>query len=417
MRPTWVEISQGALRHNFGVLRQRAQKGGAELLAVIKADAYGHGLGICGRVLCGAGAPWLGVTSVEEGVHLRQLLAEETAYQDYAEQPRILVMGGAWKGEAEAVIEYRLTPVVWESYQLDMLEQGARRAKVGRGELPVHLEIDTGMSRQGVPLQALGALLERFQPATGTPLKFEAMQTHYASAEDHVTGMNEQQTSQFCKAALISRKADLWPRFLHGGNSSTLVADDGTLKRLHELARGLGAHLMVRPGVGLYGYLLPEQLRTGERAAGLAVELQPVLSWKTRVIGLRDGHAGDTVGYGGTWRLEGQRRIALLPVGYADGYSRRLSRGNVTGSATNTPDGGEILVRGRRAPVIGRVSMDLTTVDVTEIPDVEVGDEVVLLGVQDEERISADDIARARGTISYEVLCGVGARVKRIAVE
>lgn len=415
MRPTWVEISQGALRHNFGVLRRRAQSEGAELLSVIKADAYGHGLTICGRVLSGAGAPWLGVTSVEEGVHLRRLLAEETAYQDYREQPRILVMSGAWKGEAEAVIEHRLTPVVWEPYQVDMLEQGARRAKLGRGELPVHLEVDTGMSRQGVTLSGLAALLERFHPETGSPLKFEGLQTHYAAAEDHVHGLNEKQTSQFCKAALVSRHADLWPRFLHGGNSSTLVAEDGTLKRLHELARGLGAHLMVRPGVALYGYLLPELLHTGEKASSLAAELRPVLSWKTRVIGLRDAHAGDVVGYGATWRLAGRRKIALLPVGYADGYSRRLSRGNK--DLADADSGGDVLVRGQRAPVIGRVSMDLTTIDVTDIPEVEVGDEVALLGVQVEERISADEMARVRGTVSYEVLCGVGARVRRVAVE
>jgi len=414
MRPTWVEISQSALRHNFGVLRRRAQAAGAELIGVIKADAYGHGLTICGGLLAATGAPWLGVTSVEEGVHLRQLLAEESGLTDYAEQPRILVMGGAWKGEAEAVIEYCLTPVVWESYQLEMLEQGARRAGLEHGKLAVHLEVDTGMSRQGVALDGLGAVLQRFQPSSGTTLKFEGLHTHYAAAEDQVGGMNEQQTSRFCKAALAARHADLWPRYLHGGNSSTLVAEDGTLKRLHELARGLGAHLMVRPGVALYGYLLPEMSHAGERAAALAAELRPVLEWKTRVIGLRDGHAGDRVGYGGSWRLESQRRIALLPVGYADGYSRRLSSANVTDSVT---EGGDVLIRAQRAPVIGRVSMDLTMVDVTDIPDVEIGDEVVLIGVQGESRISAEEMARVRGTISYEVLCGVGARVRRVAVD
>lgn len=429
MRPTWVEISQGALRHNFEVLRRHAQTAGADLLAVIKADAYGHGLIICGQVLAASGAPWLGVTSVEEGVHLRQLLAEQTCHTDYAEQPRILVMGGAWKGEAEAVIEYGLTPVVWEDYQLDMLEQGARRAglelgrhklggvgqgELGRGELAVHLEVDTGMARQGVSMAELPRMLARLQPGTGTRLKFEGLHTHYASAEDRVSSQNQEQTSRFCKAALAARHADLWPRYLHGGNSSTLTGNDGTMKRLQELARGFGAHLLVRPGLALYGYLLPEVVLAGERPAAMAAELRPVLAWKTRIIGLRDGNAGDTVGYGATWRLDARRRIALLPVGYADGYSRRHSGMNVTGTVAN---GGDVLVRGRRAPVVGRVSMDLTMIDVTDVPGAETGDEVALLGEQSGERITAEEMARVRQTVAYEVLCGVGARVKRVAVE
>jgi alanine racemase len=426
MRPTWVEISRAALRHNFGVLRARAQAAGSDLLCVIKADAYGHGLAICGRELVAAGAGSLGVTSVEEGVRLREALAEDEhplpiqklTHDLLPGRPRILVMGGAWKGEAEAVLEHDLTPVVWEDYQIDLLEQGARRAGVEPGHLAVHIEVETGMARQGVTVAKLPTLLARLKPETGTALSFEGLHTHYASAENHASDQNQRQTARFCQAGLAARKADMWPRYLHGGNSSTLAATDGTLQRLHELARGLGAHLLVRPGLGLFGYLLPERQHGdgSEAAAEISAQLRPVLAWKTRVIGLRDLPPGYTVGYGATWVTGSARKIALLPVGYADGYSRRNSRTNVTENDANAA-GGEVLVRGHRAPVVGRVSMDLTMIDVTDIPGVEVGDEVALLGQQDSESITAEEMGRVRATIPYEVLCGVGARVKRVAVE
>lgn len=412
MRPTWVEISRAALRHNFDVLRRRAHSAGAELLCVVKADAYGHGLAICGRELAAAGATWLGVTSVDEGVALREVLQQESP----AAPPKILVMGGAWKGEAEAVLQHNLVPVVWDDYQIELLEQGARRAGIGPEHVPVHIEVETGMARQGVPLRDLPKFLARIKPETGTALCFEGLHTHYSSAEDHAGEQNQRQTALFCQAALAARKADMWPQYLHGGNSSTLAGNDGTLQRLHELARGLCAHLLVRPGLGLFGYLLPERTNSGEAAAEIARELKPVLAWKTRVIGVREVSPGDTVGYGATWVADAQRKIALLPVGYADGYSRRNSRTNVTDTDTHAV-GGDVLVRGKRAPVIGRVSMDLTMVDITGIPGVEIGDEVALIGSQQNESITADEMARVRQTVSYEVLCGVGARVKRVAVE
>jgi alanine racemase len=444
MRPTWVEISRSALEHNYNVLRAHAQRAGADLLCVIKADAYGHGITICGPVLAAAGAQWLGVTSVEEGVRLRRALNGDTgpvaneatedlhsgvehhdahaascATQDNL-LPRVLVMGGAWKGEAEAIIEHGLTPVVWESYQLELLEQGARRMGLGLASLAVHVEVDTGMGRQGVSPNGLPALLQRLR--TGGVLCLEGLHTHLASAEDHVTEKNMQQTTSFCRAALAARKEDLWPEYLAAGNSSTLAgigaaAADGTLARLHEMARGVNAHLMLRPGIGLFGYLLQEKLQHGERTPALAAKLKPVMEWKTRVVALHNLGAGDTVGYGATWVAPGPRRVALLPVGYADGYARAMSWSNVSVTASEEPTGGEVLIRGRRAPVLGRVSMDLTVVDVTEIAGVEVGDEVALLGMQQDERVSAEELAHHRGTIAYEVLCGVGARVRRVSVE
>ena len=146
-------------------------------------------------------------------------------------------------------------------------------------QVPVHVEVETGMARQGVTVAELPKLLARLKPETGTALKFEGLHTHYASAEDHAGDQNQRQTSRFCQAGLAARKADMWPRYLHGGNSSTLASEDGTLQRLHELARGLGAHLLVRPGLGLFGYLLRERLRIGqEKSAALAAELQPVLA-------------------------------------------------------------------------------------------------------------------------------------------
>lgn len=441
MRPTWVEISRSALAHNYDVLRNHARKAGADLLCVIKADAYGHSITLCGPVLAAAGAEWLGVTSVEEGVRLREALwAEKSGAENEAGahenhpaacarpdnlSPRILIMGGAWKGEAEEIIEYGLTPVVWEPYQLELLEQGARRAGLGSSSLAVHVEVDTGMGRQGISPSGLPGLLERLR--SGRVLCLEGLHTHLASAEDHVTEMNAQQTSLFCRAALAARKEDLWPEWLAAGNSSTLAgigaaAADGTLARLHEMARGVNAHLMLRPGLGLFGYLLHEKLQNGERTPALAEKLSPVLEWKTRVVALHDLVRGNTVGYGATWVAPGPTRVALLPVGYADGYSRSLSHANVpeppVSTAADHPDAiGQVLVRGHRAQVLGRVSMDLTVVDVTNIPGVEIGDEVALLGVQHPERVSAEEMAEWRGTVAYEVLCGVGARVRRVAVD
>lgn len=378
-RPIWAEISRSRLLHNFQVLRRLAGPE-TELVAVVKANAYGHGLAACAQALAAEGSGWFGVTCVEEAVALRRVCPAA----------RILTMSGCWPGEGDAVVEHCITPAVWEAALLDLLAEAAARRGLAPGALPVHLEIDTGMSRQGVAPEELARLLGRFGPRS--PLRLEAVMTHFHSADQRaVTG---EQIRRFATAVDAIANAGLKPEYLSAGSSGDLL-DQGTAE-VTRLAHRVGARRMVRTGIALYGY--PPH---GENVHGL----KPVLAWKTRVTAVRTIEPGATVGYGATFRAERRTRLALLPAGYADGLSRLLS------------NRGAALVRGRRAPIAGRVSMDQATIDVTEIPGVAAGDEAVLIGAQGDERITADDLAQATGTISYEVLCAIGPRVPRVMVE
>ena len=378
-RPVWAEISRRKLLHNYRILEDLAGPD-AQLVAVIKADAYGHGLEACARALAADGSRWLGVTSVEEAVRLRGSCPEA----------RILAMSGAWRGEADAVIDARLTPVVWDRDHVEMLREAATRRGVSSGALPVHVEIDSGMSRQGVQPENLTALLEDLRGAP--PLRVEAAMTHFHSPGDaSATG---EQMRRFGAAVGLMIGAGIQPEYFSAGSSADLL--DQSTREITELAKRHSARRMVRSGLALYGYA-PQ----GGRDYGL----QPVLAWKTRVVSLREIEAGAVAGYGATFRAVRPTRLALLAVGYADGLNRGLS------------NRGSVLVRGQKAPIAGRISMDQTMVDVTEIAGVSVEDEVVLIGEQGEASITADDLARETGTIAYEVLCDLSARVPRIIVD
>lgn len=390
-RPVWAEVSTSRLRANLRAVQQAAGEA-IDVLAVVKADAYGHGARECAPVLTAAGARWLGVTSVEEGVAVRQSLG--ILPQGMA-APRILVMCGVWAGEAEACIAHGLTPVVWEPYHLDLLEAAAKRRGMAAQSLPVHVEIDTGMSRQGVfPGRSFDALLARI-PAT-SPLKIEGVMTHLASAEDTAGPQNAEQAGVFRMA--VEQAATVRPQIIHVGNTSS-VDGDVVQPWLPELAASVGARAMTRTGLALYGYASP--LTAGAHH----LHLLPSLTWKTRVVSLREVETGTRIGYSATFTAARAMRLALLPVGYADGLRRELS------------STGAVLIHGKRAPIVGRVSMDLTIVDVTEIPGVAIGDEAVLLGVQGEERIGAEEHASLAGTIPYEVLCAISDRVPRLLVD
>ncbi len=394
-RPTWAEISRSRLVHNHEVLRRLAGPE-TELLAVVKANAYGHGLAECARVLETSGARWFGVTSVEEGVALRRACPEA----------RILIMSGIWAGEAETAIEQNLTAVVWEPQHLDWLEEAARRCGLGAGAVPVHLEIDTGMSRQGVARRELAALMERMGP--GSPLRLEAVMTHFHSPDDGQD--TRDQIGQFAAAlAAMGERRMRWD-FVSAGSSANLLLHDDTTA-LPGVAKQMGARRMMRAGIALYGYSpLPTNADAawgamGEPSPVKEPGLKPVLAWKTKVTSLREIGTGTSAGYGATFTAPRPTRLALLPMGYADGLNRGLS------------NRGGALIRGQRAPIAGRISMDQTTVDVTDIAGVAVGDEAILIGEQGSERITADDMADLRKTIAYEVLCDIGARVPRVMVE
>ncbi len=394
-RPLWAEVSRQRLLANFEKLRHAAGPR-ADLMAVVKANAYGHDVLACAPLLAGAGAQWLGVTGAEEG----------TAVRAVCPQPRILLMSGIFPGEAETVIDQGLTPVVWEPWQLDLLEAAATAREMPPASLAVHLEIDTGMSRQGVRMVGgeisaeATALLRRFH--AGSCLRLEAVLTHFCAPETMSSRRPNPQLASLAAALEFIISQGLRPQWLHAGNSSSIVAGSDR-QALMEMASNNGVRLMLRPGLALYGYLdrlTLDGLSWGGEDPGLA----PVLAWKTQVTSLRTLHQGESAGYGHTFTADGETRIALLPAGYADGLNRLLS------------NRGYVLIRGQEAPIAGRVSMDQTMVDVSGIPGVAIGDEVVLLGSQGARSIDAWDLADLTGSIPWEVLCAVGPRVPRLIV-
>jgi alanine racemase len=377
--PVWAEISRPNLLHNFRLLRSLAAP--AELLAIVKANAYGHGAVACSQALAGDGAQWLGVTSVAEGVAVRAVCPDT----------KILAMCGLWPGEAETARAHRITPVVWEPVHLD---EAARSDQ----PLSVHLEIDTGMSRQGVRFAELPRLLDKLHRLPS--LDLDGVMTHFHSPEVLDCPANQQQFAQFVTAIDTIAARGLHPRWIHAGNSATLLNSGAAA--LVELAKKYDAQPLLRPGLALYGYA---PRFTGGANPTVADELKPVLTWKARVASLRTIAPGETAGYCATFRANRPTRLALLAVGYADGLNRLLS------------SCGSVLLHGKRAPIAGRISMDLTIVDVTEIPDVQIGDQAVLIGKEGAEAITAYDHADLAGTIPYEILCNINARVPRVMVD
>jgi len=398
---SWVEISERRLATNYRLLTEAASVG-MSVLAVVKADAYGHGAAVCAPVLVRAGARWLGVTDAQEGAAVGEALA--AAGVAASERPDILVMSGLLAEDADAIVQHRLVPVVWGRQQMEWLADAVDRSGKGLRQR-VHLEIDTGMARQGVRADAeLKAVLEYLSQHPS--LELDGVMTHFASAEVAGSPQTLEQRMRFQQAMREVSAAGLRPAWIHAGNSSTIdnsaSPQTDTLVWLRQLAGEYGARAMVRPGLGLYGYCLLIECAdcSNDKHAEARVRpgLQPVMTWKTRVIGLREVQAGETVGYNATFVAKQPMRLALLPVGYADGLRRELS------AATGIV-GGWVMVQGQRAAIVGRVSMNLTVVDVSGITGVAVGDEVVLLG----DGVTADDHALLAGTIAYEIVCGVRA--------
>ncbi|HEX6503405.1 MAG TPA: alanine racemase [Terriglobales bacterium] len=374
-RPTWAEVSLSTLRQNFRTVQQHVGRN-VTVCAVVKADAYGHGAVESSVALEAEGAKWLGVTSLDEAIPLRE--AEIRS--------RILLMTGFWRGEEEEIVGLGLTPTVWEPWQIESLNRAS--AKLGAGRHPVHLKVDSGMGRLGVSVQALPRLLELLKAAEH--LSLEGLSTHLASSEVLDAPSAEEQLKSFDKARSLLRAAGVEPALVHVANTSAAIS------------RRAAWNNMVRPGLALYGYYLPFQ-RAGREVSGSALRLsvKPVLTWKTRILAIRDMEANQALGYGGTYVTKSPARIAVLPVGYADGLNRALS------------SGGRVIVRDHYAPIVGLISMDLTLIDVTGIAGVEVGDEVILLGSSDGLTVSAQEHADLAETIPYEILCAISKRVPR----
>lgn len=374
IRPTVAEVDLAALRRNVARLREIVGPGVA-LYGVVKADAYGHGAVAIGRAL----APHvdaLAVSLAEEGLELRGA----------GIACPILVLGAYYGRCHSEVIEERLTPVVYDLGDLERFGAAPvrRRPRAPAGEteatpVDIHAKIDTGMNRLGVAPSALSAFLER--AAAMPTVRVRGLCTHLASADVADPAQTSEQLRMFadCLRTAHGRAADV--TVVHAANSAAAV-------RFPEARFGA-----VRPGLALYGAMSSPVVACRS--------LEPVLTLRTRAMSVHDVPAGATVSYGGLWRAPRASRIATMPLGYADGFPRHVR-------------GAEVLVRGRRAPIVGAVCMDMFMVDVTDVPGANVGDTVTLIGTDGSQHISVDDLAGWAGTINYEILCGLSKRVPRL---
>jgi alanine racemase len=366
-RPTVAEIDRAALRANYRALA--AYTNGAAIMAVVKADAYGHGAVEAVRVLRDEDCGHFGVATVEEARELRAAGLRE----------RLYLLGGFFAAQAELIAELDLTAAIFDPSLIEPLERAAQRA--GRGALRVHLKLDTGATRLGIlpaDLDSVITLMKR----TGA-LRIEGAFTLLASAADPASPVTDRQLAIFHDAVARLRAAGFDLPINHVANSAAIVLRQD-------------AHLnLMRPGLALYG--LPPVPAVRER-----LELKPVMTFKTRLMQLKRVPAATGVSYGHTFTTPRASTIGVLPVGYADGYRRGLQHG------------GEVLIRGRRAPVVGAICMDLTMIDLTGVAEAQVGDEVILWGTSGEASLSVNDVARIARTISYEMLCTVGRRVARV---
>lgn len=371
VRPTRAEVNLAALRHNLRVVEKRAA--GARVWAVLKADAYGHGAPGVARTLERARVDGFCVALLEEAVELREAGIAAP----------ILVMGGHYGNAHDEVVARGLTPVVHDLGQVAAFARMVRSGDV-TGPISAHLKVDTGMSRLGVTLQDLPELADRL--ADYPEVRVCGLMTHLACADAPTNEATCEQVIRFEEATAILARAGVRPEVRHAANSAALL-------------RGQARLDAVRPGLALFG------VAPRIEGTSLTSELRPVMRVRTEIISLRDVDPGASVGYGATWTAARRSRIATLPMGYADGLSRHL--GNC----------GHVLVRGKRAPIVGAVSMDMTMVDVTEIDGASMQDEVVVLGAQEgalgRDVISADEIAGHAGSIPWEVLTSVSRRVPR----
>ncbi len=366
-RPTVIEIDLGALRRNYHALRAAA--GTADMMVVVKADAYGHGAVPIAKELAAEGCGHFGVATIAEAAELR----------DAGIRARIYLLGGFFPEQAREILALEVTPFVFDVSIVAPLNAAAK--ELGRREVPVHLKIDTGATRLGVMPAELARAIEELRAATS--LKLEGACTLFANASDPASIVTDTQLRVFNDALATLAMAGMRPAVVHAANSAALVLRPDSHFNL------------VRPGLATYG--LPPVLAVREK-----VELTPIMTFKTRLMQTKRVPAGTGVGYGHTFVTRRDSVLGILPVGYADGYRRGLQNGC------------EVLIGGRRAPVVAAVSMDLTEIDLTDLAGVAVGDEVVLWGRSGDDSISVNDVARIAQTISYEMLCTVGRRVSRV---
>jgi alanine racemase len=371
-RPTWAQIDLAALAANFRLVKNHV---GSEVnvMAVMKANAYGHGAVECAQRLEREGANWFGVALPEEGIELRNAGIKRP----------VLCLAGFWEGQAELCLQNGLVPVV---YRVDMLD-AMDRAAVDRGVIAdVHLKIDTGMGRLGIRWDEVAEFapeLEKFKH-----IRIDGLMTHFAAADEPSCGpLTHDQIKRFNEALQTLRGLGYNPTFQHLANSAGIFSEPNSWGN------------MVRPGGVLYG-LWRDVLSPSDREQNF----HPVMSLHSRISLIKWVPEGETVGYGCTFEASRKTLVATIPIGYDDGYLRGLSNRS------------HAIIRGVFATVIGRISMDLTLIDVTNVPDVQINDEVILMGESGELSVSAEYLAKTAGTLSYEVTCGIGSRVPRVFI-
>jgi len=372
-RATRAEIDLTAFRHNLQNLRKYLDPQ-TRIMAVVKADAYGHGAVPCARIAVESGAAnYLGAGVIEEGIELRE---------NGLNAP-ILILGSIFPDEAEDLVRHNLATILCTQPLAQALSKEAEKQDK---TVSVHIKVDTGMNRLGISPENLPALLDQVRNLKN--LKIEAVSTHFSSADDEDLSVTQAQLEEFQTALTILQKEGVHTPIVHCANTSALF-------KFPE------SHFnMVRPGLILYGVLPSPSLRPvidqGENP------FQPVMQWKSQIILLKPIAKNQPVSYSGSFTTQRDSLIATLPIGYADGLHRMLS---------NKMD---VLIRGRRAPQVGNICMDMILIDVTDVPDVQAGDEVVIFGRQEDQMISVEELAMEGQTIPYEILCNVGKRVPRI---
>jgi len=367
VRPTWAEIDLDHIAHNIRSIRQILPEG-TQLAAVVKANAYGHGAIPVARKALESGAVYLAVATVDEGIELRQAGIAAP----------ILVMGYTPADQADLVVRYDLTQTVFQAELVQRLSEAA----TGQGKtVKVHLKVDTGMGRLGLidPVETV----QFAKMVTETPgVRLEGVYTHFATADEADARYAQEQIKRWEALRKMLKDAGLDSLLLHISNSAGI------------LQYPVCAGQMVRLGISMYGYYPSSEVEK-------KIELRQALRLVSKIAHLKQVPSGTKISYGGTFETKRESVIATLPIGYADGYSRALS------------SRGEVLVRGMRVPVVGRVCMDQIMIDVTDVPGVALEDEVVLYGSQGDAFISVDEVAGKIGTISYEVCCALSRRVPR----
>jgi len=371
---SWVEISLSQIAANYRAA-QAVVGEGVEVMPVVKADAYRHGAVAVSRTLCQEGARWLAVSNVDEGAALR----------DAGIHCRILVMADFLPVERDALLEYKLTPVI--HCLEDIAAWDELSASRGQSAAAYHLKIDSGMGRLGTraPADEIAHAVLKSPNA-----RLEGLMTHLASAANYRGSQTAEQIQYFEHICARLNALGIAPPWIHLSSSTPLA-----------YGRREAWQRMVRPGHAIYGYV---SAAAGGHAPPKLLDVKPALTWKAAVLAVKDVPAGALVGYGGMFRAPHPMRIAVLAAGYADGIPHRLS--NL----------GRVIAGGKLAAMLGAVSMDMTTIDSSHCPELKVGDAVTLLGTEGNVTIDAQQIARLAGTISYSVLTGIHARVKRIYV-